>query len=102
MVDIARAPILALEKLENLSDMVYNLGNGERYSVLEVVNIAKKVTAVDIPVRIIHRRLGDPAILVTSSSWARSDLGWKPQFPELESIIESAWRWVGKHPNGYG
>jgi len=101
VVDIAQAHILALEKLENLSDMVYNLGNGEGYSVLEVVNIARKVTSVDIPVRISPRRLGDPATLVASSGRAKSDLGWKPGSPELESIIESAWRWMRKHPDGY-
>lgn len=101
VLDIAQAHILALEKLEDLSDMVYNLGNGEGYSVLQVVNVAKKVTSVDIPVRIYPRRLGDPAILVASSGRAQSDLGWKPKFRELESIIESAWSWMRKYPNGY-
>lgn len=101
VVDIAQAHILALEKLKKLSDRVYNLGNGEGYSVLEVVNRAKKITGVDIPVRISPRRLGDPAILVASSARAKSDLAWKPKFPELESIIESAWDWMRKHPNGY-
>jgi len=102
VIDIARAHILTLEKLENLSSKFYNLGNGEGYSVLELVNVAKKVTGVDIPLRICPRRLGDPAVLVASSSLAKKELGWKPQFPELESIIESAWRWMRKHPNGYG
>lgn len=102
VVDIAQAHILALERLESLSGRAYNLGNGEGYSVLEVVEIATKVTGKDIPVQICPRRPGDPAILVASSDQAKSELGWKPNFPELKSIIESAWKWMRKHPNGYG
>jgi len=101
VVDIAQAHILALEKLENLSDRVYNLGNGEGYSVLEVVETAEKVTNIDIPVKICSRRSGDPAVLVASSSRAKSELGWKPKFPELKNIIESDWSWMRQHPNGY-
>ncbi|MCL0060403.1 UDP-glucose 4-epimerase GalE [Dehalococcoidia bacterium] len=101
VVDIARAHILALEKLENLSGRVYNLGNGQGYSVLEVIEGGRKVTGVNISTKVHQRRPGDPAILVASSSRAKSELGWKPKFPELESIIESAWRWMRQHPNGY-
>jgi UDP-glucose 4-epimerase len=101
VVDIAQAHILALEKLGKLSGRVYNLGNGEGYSVLEVMETARKVTGVDIPVVISSRRPGDPAVLVASSNRARTELGWKPEFPKLESIIESAWRWMREHPNGY-
>jgi len=101
VVDIAQAHILAMEKLEKLSGSFYNLGNGEGYSVLEVIEMAKKVTGVEIPTKIHQRRLGDPAVLVASSSRAKSDLGWKPEFPELENIIESAWKWMKEHPNGY-
>ena len=101
VVDIAQAHVLALGKLENLISNVYNLGNGEGYSVLEVVEAAKKVTGVDIPTIVSSRRLGDPAVLVASSARVKSELGWKPEFPKLESIIESAWRWMKEHPNGY-
>jgi UDP-glucose 4-epimerase len=79
----------------------YNLGNGEGYSVLEVIETAKKVTGIDTPTRICPRRPGDPAVLVASSNLAKSELGWKPEFPKLESIIESAWKWMKKHPEGY-
>lgn len=102
VIDIAKAHALALEKLESLSGNAYNLGNEDGYSVLEVVEAAKKVTGVDIPLKISSRRPGDPAVLVASSARAKSELGWKPEFPELESIIESAWRWMRKYPNGYG
>jgi len=101
VVDIAQAHILALKKIDELSSGAYNLGNGEGYSALEVVETTKKVTGVDIPVKISPRRVGDPAILVASCSRAKAELGWKPRFPELKTIIESAWRWLREHPNGY-
>lgn len=101
VVDIAQAHILALEKLEDLSGRAYNLGNGEGYSVLEVIEEAKKVTGVDIPMKVCARRLGDPAVLVASSNLAKTELSWKPQFPELGGIIESAWIWMREHPDGY-
>jgi UDP-glucose 4-epimerase len=101
VVDIARAHILALEKIDTLSGRVYNLGNGQGYSVLEVVEAARKVTEFEIPAEICPRRLGDPAVLMASSRLAQGELGWRPEFPELESIIESAWRWTKGHPAGY-
>jgi len=101
VVDIAKAHILALKRLESLSSRVYNLGNGEGYSVLEVIETVRKVTGAVISIKVQPRRLGDPAILVASSSRAKSELGWKPEFPKLENIIESAWRWMRQHPNGY-
>ncbi len=101
VIDIAQAHILAVEKVEYLSGKVYNLGNGEGYSVFEVVTTARKVTKTDIPITIYPRRSADPAVLVASSSRAKSELGWMPEFPDLESIIKSAWRWMKQHPNGY-
>ena len=102
VVDIAQAHILALERVEELSGRVYNLGSGEGHSVFEVVTTARKVTGQDIPLRICPRRSGDPAVLVASLRRAKSELGWKPSFPDLESIIDSAWRWTKQHPKGYG
>jgi UDP-glucose 4-epimerase len=101
VLDIARAHMLALERLDSLSGRVYNLGNGEGYSVIEVVETARRVTGVDIPVKTDPRRPGDPAVLVASSGRAESELGWKPDFTELDSIIESAWNWMRQHPDGY-
>ena len=101
VIDIAQAHISALEKIEQLNGNAYNLGNGEGYSVLEVVEAAKKVTGTDIPIKISPRRTGDPAVLVASSKRARAELGWNPQFPQLETIIESAWSWLKRHPKGY-
>ena len=102
VVDIAQAHILALGNLEKMNDRAYNLGSGEGYSVLEVVEVARKVTHLEIPVKISARRRGDPAILVASARRAKSELGWKPKFPQLEPIIESAWSWMKRHPRGYG
>lgn len=101
VVDIARAHILALERLKGLNGRAYNLGNGEGYSVMEVVEAARKVTGVDIPTKAGPRRPGDPAVLVASSGLAREELGWKPEYAELESIIRSSWHWMRKYPDGY-
>jgi UDP-glucose 4-epimerase len=101
VLDIAAAHILALEKLDAVKASAHNLGNGQGYSVLEVVQATRKVTGVDIPAKLSPRRAGDPAVLVASSDRAKSELGWKPRLPELESIIDNAWRWIGSHPRGY-
>jgi len=99
--DIAEAHILALAKIEQLRGRAYNLGNGDGYSVLEVVNMVKKVTKTEVKTIIAGRRSGDPAVLVASSSKAVAELGWKPKSSQLETIIESAWRWQKNHPDGY-
>ena len=101
VVDIAKAHILALGKLDVLKASVYNLGSEHGYSVLEVIQAASKVTGIDIPRRLSPRRAGDPAVLVANSGRARTELGWKPDHAELESIIESAWRWAVRYPRGY-
>jgi UDP-glucose 4-epimerase len=79
-----------------------NLGNGNGYSVKQVIDTARKVTGRDVPFENAPRRAGDPPQLVGDSHKAREVLGWNPQFPELEKIIESAWAWHQAHPNGYG
>jgi UDP-glucose 4-epimerase len=102
LLDIATAHLLALKHLDIPGSKAYNLGNGEGYSVIEVIETAKKVTGAEIPSRASPRRPGDPATLVASSSLAKSELGWQPKHPEMKAIIESAWRWQKKHPYGYG
>lgn len=100
--DIAGAHILALEKTEDATGCAYNLGNGAGFSVLEVVSIARRVTGRDIPQVSAPRRPGDPAMLVASSSKAQAHLGWRPRFPDLQSIVESGWQWHRSRPSGYG
>ncbi|MDD5082592.1 MAG: UDP-glucose 4-epimerase GalE [Dehalococcoidales bacterium] len=102
VLDIAQAHILALEYLpKSNSAEAFNLGNDKGFSVLEVVETARKVTGTQIRTAIHPRRPGDPAVLVASSELARSKLGWQPQFTEMEDIIGSAWRWQKTHPHGY-
>ena len=101
VIDLARAHILALDVLSERS-AIYNLGcGGDGYSVRDVIDTARRVTGKEIPVRMGPRRAGDPAVLIAGSDKIKSELGWQPQFQDLRMIIESAWRWMLSHPNGY-
>lgn len=101
--DLADAHLRAVDYLrEGEASNVFNLGIGEGFSVKEVIETAKKVTGLDIPVVVQARRAGDPAVLVASSEKARTVLGWNPSRTKLEDIIESAWSWHQSHPDGYG
>lgn len=101
VLDLAQAHILALEALDRLGSRKYNLGNGNGFTNLEVVQTAQRVTGRPIPYEIGPRRPGDPAVLIASAEAIRHELGWQPRFPELEQIISSAWEWHSRHPNGY-
>lgn len=102
VMDLASAHYKALEFLRkgNKSD-IFNLGNGNGYSVKEVIETTRKVTGHPIPAEVKERRVGDPATLIASSEKARSILGWKPQYDSLEKIISDAWNWHTNNPNGY-
>jgi UDP-glucose 4-epimerase len=94
VIDLARAHILALDVLDKRS-AIYNLGcGGDGYSVRAVIDTARRVTGKEIPIRMGPRRAGDPAVLIASSDKIKSELGWQPQFQDLEIIIDSAWRWM--------
>ena len=100
--DLSQAHILALEYLRGGGVSLFvNLGIGGGYSVAEVIEAARKVTGKNIESKIAPRRAGDPSRLVADASKAREVLGWNPQFPDIETIIESAWTWHLAHPNGY-
>jgi UDP-glucose-4-epimerase GalE len=99
--DLATAHILALERLRDGEGLHYNLGTGGGYSIREVVRTAEEVTGKKIAVNDGPRRPGDPAVLVASSEKIRKELGWRPRYPELGGIIETAWRWHKSHPKGY-
>ena len=97
VIDLARAHILSLDVLSERS-AIYNLGcGGDGYSVREVIETARRVTRKEIPVRVGPRRAGDPAVLIASSDKIKSELGWQPQFQDLELIVESAWKWMLAH-----
>jgi UDP-glucose 4-epimerase len=98
--DLAQAHILAMNTLDRGSG-TYNLGNGRGFSVKQVLETAREITGHHIPAKIGPRRSGDPPILIASSEKIRRDLGWRPQFTELQGIIQSAWNWHQKHPRGY-
>ncbi len=91
--DLADAHILAIKALAERDRMILNLGNGSGFSVKEVIASARRVTGHAIPAEIKARRDGDPARLVASSEKAKAELGWHPQYPELDSILASAWEW---------
>lgn len=101
VLDLAQAHILALGQCDQ-GGGIFNLGNGRGFSNLEVVQTARRVTGHPIPVEIGPRRPGDPAELVASSEKAHTVLGWQPRYPELESIISTAWQWHRAHPKGFG
>ncbi len=95
--DLASAHVLALDALRKADaprQLIYNLGNGRGFSVREVIAVARRVTGHPISVVETSRRPGDPAVLVASSDKIRTQLGWKPEHPELESIVGSAWNWL--------
>ena len=103
VTDLGSAHVLALEHLRKGGDSQFiNLGNGQGYSVMEVIQMAREITNHEIPTRIEPARAGDPSRLVANAGLAKSLLKWKPQFPDLKSIVESAWNWYRSHPNGYG
>ena len=103
IADLASAHVLSLKYLQDGGESNYfNLGNGSGYSVLEVIETAKKVTGCDIKTIMEPRRAGDPSRLIGSTEKAQSVLGWKQQYADLETIVRTAWNWHQSHPDGYG
>ncbi len=99
--DLAQAHILALRALDKGS-RTYNLGNGQGFTVKEVIETAREITGHPIPAEVTARRPGDPAVLIAGSEAIRRELGWKPRYPDLHAIIQTAWEWHRSHPHGYG
>ena len=102
VLDLADAHILALNYLRNGGESnIFNLGNGQGFSVKEMIRAAEKVTGQKIKTEIGARRAGDPAQLIASSDKARKILNWTPKFANVEQVIATAWTWHKLHPNGY-
>jgi UDP-glucose 4-epimerase len=99
--DLGEAHLLAIDATEAGRHRIYNLGNGQGFSVREVIETARAVTGRDIPVVEADRREGDPAQLVAASERIRSELGWVPRRPRLETIVGDAWAWHQAHPEGF-
>lgn len=100
--DLADAHILALEALSENDVLEFNLGNGNGFSVKEVIETVRKVTGHPIPAEVVERRAGDPDALVADSAKIKGQLGWNPRFPDVEDVVASAWEWHRKNPDGYG
>lgn len=101
VLDLADAHIKALEFLRaNDRSEIFNLGTGHGSSVQQVVDAAKRISGVEVPVAYMDRRPGDPVAIYADNTKARTLLGWNPQYG-LDEIIESAWRWHSTHPEGY-
>ena len=100
--DLTDAHLLAVEYLRKGNESTaFNLGSSTGFSNLQILEAARKVTDKEIPAEKAGRRPGDPDTLIASSEKARTVLGWKPQFDNVEKIIESAWVWHSSHPKGY-
>lgn len=102
VTDLASAHMLALESLRaGGPSAAYNLGNGKAVSVRDVLQSIERVTGLKVPVSDGPRRPGDPAVLYASSDRIKQELGWKPQYEDLDVIVETAFRWRERHPGGY-
>lgn len=99
--DLAAAHLLALEQLADHTVIAANLGVGRGYSVREVIDMCRRVTGQAIHERIAPRRPGDPPTLVADASRAQAQLGWCPKSSDLETIVQTAWRWHLEHPAGF-
>jgi UDP-glucose 4-epimerase len=100
--DLAQAHWLAVDYLrDGNAAEVFNLGNGDGFSVKEIIRTAEEVVGRVIPSEVGARRSGDPGVLVASSAKAKKVLGWQTQYPELRKMIETAWKWHKSHPGGY-
>ncbi|QNI32615.1 UDP-glucose 4-epimerase GalE [Alloacidobacterium dinghuense] len=96
--DLAEAHLLAFEALADRDRLIYNIGNGQGFSIREVIESARRVTGHPIPVEEAERRPGDPAVLIASAEKIERELGWRRAFDKLEDIVASAWKW---HPQRY-
>lgn len=99
--DLCRAHLLALDWLEQGSELICNLGNEKGHSVTEVIETVKKVSGKDFKVSQVSRRPGDPPRLTADATKAKKELGWKIEKPDLEEMVSTAWQWHCNNPNGY-
>lgn len=101
--DLAQAHLLAVKHLRSGGDSRrYNLGNGQGFSIRQVLDVVSEVVGNPVPFEMADRRPGDPGTLIGSSHRVREDWGWQPRYPDLKTIVEHAWNWHRTHPNGYG
>ena len=99
--DLCRAHLLALNKLDQNHELIYNLGNGRGFSVKEVIETVKQVSGKDFKVVEAERRPGDAPILTSDATKAKNELGWRPEWTELKKIVATVWQWHNQYPDGY-
>jgi UDP-glucose 4-epimerase len=99
--DLAQAHRLAVERLGPGVGGAYNLGSGTGTTILEVLRACEKAVGRPIPHEVVGRRPGDPGTLIATPEKAMKELGWSPRYPDIDSIVETAWRWHSSHPGGY-
>ncbi len=100
--DLCGAHILAMEKMQPGQTNFYNLGIGRGYSVKDIIESVKRVTGREFTIEYGERRAGDPPMLYANSEKIQGELGWKPNYTDLDEIVRTAWNWIEKHPDGYG
>lgn len=101
VLDIAEAHLLALQVAQRPGASAYNIGTGTSHSVREVLQVVEEIAGKKLRARVAHRRPGDPAILCASPQKIMREFGWRPRRSDLRDIIQSAWTWMNRHPNGY-
>lgn len=99
--DLCQAHLLALQRLENKRELIYNLGNGAGYSVRQVIEMVRRVSGRDFKVSYVGRRPGDPAVLTADPTKAKKELNWHVRYPDLQTMVESAWEFHNRYPDGY-
>ncbi len=102
VTDLADAHLRVLDRLQDEGGLRYNVGNGQGYSVREVISAVSAASGKDVPFKEGPRRAGDPAVLVASSERLRRETGWVPGHSSLQEIVRTAWAWRAAHPNGFG
>jgi UDP-glucose 4-epimerase len=100
VIDLAQAHMLAIGR-QDVGLRIYNVGNGNGYSVRQVVDVAREVTGMPLQIEEKPRRSGDQVATVATSERIRRELGWQPRYADLRAIVESAWKWRQAHPHGY-
>ena len=101
VTDLATAHVLAFDALADHGQLAYNLGTGQGHSIQQVIEVVRAVTGHQIPMSVGPRRPSDVAELVADNRAICGQLGWRPRFAGLETIVETAWRWHRDHPHGY-
>ena len=99
--DLCQAHLLALNKLDATAELAYNLGNGQGYSVRQVIDTVREISGKEFKVVDAPRRPGDPAVLTSDATRARNELGWVTRKSQLRDMVATAWAWHRDHPNGY-